>query len=376
MTTFCFDTRVVQDHFPGIGRYSFNLARSLGPLLERTEKLVLLRDPAAPSRHDLRALAGERVSVVDVAAPVFSLSQHWRIPALLRRLRVSVYHSPYFVMPLLPGVPAVVTVHDLIPLRTDGSSGRIHKLILVAALGMALRSCAAILTPSRATADDLRHYSAHAAGRVEAIPSAVDPSFHPQPRDLVERTLARLSVPDRYVLYVGSNRPHKNLPRLVEAWARVDWREGPLVVAGPWDPRIPAARRRAEELRLGNRVRFLGPVSEEDLPRLYAGATLFAFPSECEGFGFPIVEAMSCGAPVACSNAGALAEVAGGAAELFPPHDVGVMAEVLTGLLADAERRADLARRGSQRAAPLTWEATSRQVLSIYRKLSGLTPSL
>jgi glycosyltransferase involved in cell wall biosynthesis len=117
-------------------------------------------------------------------------------------------------------------------------------------------------------------------------------------------------------------------------------------------------------------------VSEEDLPRLYAGATLFAFPSECEGFGFPIVEAMSCGAPVACSNAGALAEVAGGAAELFPPHDVGVMAEVLTGLLADAERRADLARRGSQRAAPLTWEATSRQVLSIYRKLSGLTPSL
>jgi glycosyltransferase involved in cell wall biosynthesis len=376
MTTFCLDARVVQDHFPGIGRYTFNLAKGLGPLLDETERLVLLCDPYAPSRHDLRTLVTDRVTVVETSAPIFSLRQHWRIPLLLRRLNVAVYHSPYFVMPARPGVPAIVTIHDLIPLRAADSLSPIRKRIFVAALGMALRASAAILAPSQATAEDLRRHSTSVALRVRAIHSAVDPSFQPQPRELVEATLAKLHLPARFVLYVGSNRPHKNLPRLVEAWARVDWRDGPLIVAGPWDPRIPAARQRAEGLRLGQRIRFIGPVSEQDLPQLYGAATLFVFPSEYEGFGFPVVEAMSCGAAVACSNADALAETAGGAAELFPPRDVGAMASVLATLLGDEKRRTDLARRGLQRAASLTWEATSRQVLSIYRKVAELTPPL
>jgi alpha-1,3-rhamnosyl/mannosyltransferase len=244
-----------------------------------------------------------------------------------------------------------------------------------AALAVALRVSSAILTPSRAAAADLRRHTASVDGRVTAIHSAVDPSFRPQPLEQVERTLANLHVPDRYVLYVGSNRPHKNLPRLIEAWARVDWCDGPLVVAGPWEESVPAARERVAELRLGGRVQFLGAVSEDDLRRLYTGATLFVFPSEYEGFGFPVLEAMSCGAAVACSNAGSLAEIADGTAELFPPHDVDAMATVLTSLLADANRRSDLAQRGLQRAASLTWEATSRQVLAVYRRVAGVTPS-
>lgn len=370
MAVFCLDGRVVQDHFPGIGRYSFNLAKNLGPLLEASERLVLLRDPEAPSRHDLRSLTSERVSVVDVAAPVFSLRQHWQIPSLLQRLEVSVYHSPYFLMPFRPGVPAIVTIHDLIPLRVGESFGPLRKQIFAAALRRALRVSSAILTPSAATADDLRRYSPSIAARVSPISSAVDPSFHPPPCELVERMLVRCHLPDRYVLYVGSNRPHKNVVRLVEAWARVDWQEGPLLIAGPWDPRLPAAQRRAEELGLGEAIRFLDMVAEEDLPLLYAGATLFVFPSEYEGFGFPILEAMSCGTAVACSNVAALTEVANGAAALFPPHDVEAMAAVLTAVLTDTERRADLVRRGIQRAGCLTWEATSQQVLSIYRDVS------
>jgi alpha-1,3-rhamnosyl/mannosyltransferase len=375
MTTFCLDGRVVQEHFPGIGRYAFNLARALGPLLSKSERLVLLRDPNAPSRFDLRTLANERVTVVDVDAPIFSLRQHWRIPSLLRRLGVSVYHSPYFLMPARPGVPAIVTVHDLIPLRTADSFGLFRRAVFRAALAVALRVSSAILTPSRAAAADLRRHTASVDGRVTAIHSAVDPSFRPQPLEQVERTLANLHVPERYVLYVGSNRPHKNLPRLIEAWARVDWCDGPLVGAGPWEESVPAARERVAELRLGGRVQFLGAVSEDDLRRLYTGATLFVFPSEYEGFGFPVLEAMSCGAAVACSNAGSLAEIADGTAELFPPHDVDAMATVLTSLLADANRRSDLAQRGLQRAASLTWEATSRQVLAVYRRVAGVTPS-
>lgn len=375
MMIFCLDTRVVQDHFPGIGRYALNLARGLGRLLDDDERLVLLRDPDALSRHDPRSLGNDRVAVVDVDAPVFSLRQHWRIPLLLQSLGVSVYHSPYLLMPARPRVPALVTIHDLIPTRADSAVGPVRRCLFAVALRMALTASAVVLTPSQTTADDLRRHAGSAAARVVAIESAVDPCFHPQLRARVDTTLTKLRLPERYVLYVGSNRPHKNLPRLIEAWAKVNWREGPLVVAGPWDPRIPAARECVEALGLQARVRFLGPVAEEDLPPLYAGATLFVCPSEYEGFGFPVVEAMSCGAAVACSNAGAAAEIAGGAAELFPPQDVGAMAATLTALLADPERRADLARRGVERTASLTWERTSRRVLSLYRELARLTPS-
>lgn len=374
MTSFCLDTRVVQDHFPGVGRYSFNLARGLAPLLEECERLILLRDPDASSRHDLRDLVSRRVTVVDVAAPVFSLRQHWQIPSLLRSRGVSVYHSPYLLMPIRPGVPALVTIHDLIPLRPDSSVDPIRRRLFATALRLALRASAVVLTPSQTTAEDLRRYAGRAAGHVVAIPCAVDLGLLPPPRTSVESTRRKLGLPERYVLYVGSNRPHKNLPRLVEAWSRVDWRDGPLVIAGSWDPRIPAARERAKDLRLGERIRFLGPVAEEDLPPLYAGATLFVCPSEYEGFGFPVAEAMACGVPVTCSGAGALAEIAGGAAELFSPFDVGAMAAALTALLADPERRTALARCGSERAASLTCEAMSRQVLSIYRELARFTP--
>jgi alpha-1,3-rhamnosyl/mannosyltransferase len=267
-----------------------------------------------------------------------------------------------------------VTIHDLIPIRADSSVGPIRRRLFAVALRMALRVSATVLTPSQTTAEDLHRHVGPGAAKIVAIESAVSPSFHPQPRALVDTTLSKLRLPDRYVLYVGSNRPHKNLPRLIEAWARVDWRDGPLVLAGSWDPRIPAARDRVKALGLGERVRFLGPVAEEDLPPLYAGATLFVCPSEYEGFGLPVVEAMSCGAAVACSNAGALAEIAGDAAQLFPPHDVGAMAAVLTTLLADPERRTELVRRGAERTASLTWETTSRRVLSIYRELARLTP--
>ncbi len=155
----------------------------------------------------------------------------------------------------------------------------------------------------------------------------------------------RLGVPARYALYVGSNKPHKNLARLVDAWPHVR-QAVPLVVAGPWDPRFSEARVRGAALEAAGRLHWIGHVADTDLPALYAGAACVVIPSEFEGFGLPVLEAMACGAPVACARAGSLPEVAGDAAALFDPFDVDAIAHTVDGILGDDARRAVLAQRG------------------------------
>jgi len=122
-------------------------------------------------------------------------------------------------------------------------------------------------------------------------------------------------------------------------------------------------------------VRFLGPVPEDDLPALYAGATLFVFPSLYEGFGLPVLEAMACGTPVACSNTSSLPEVVGDAALTFDPADSSAIARAITRVLADAELRQVLRERGLAQAAGFSWERTAAKTLEVYRRAAGNKPT-
>ena len=135
-----------------------------------------------------------------------------------------------------------------------------------------------------------------------------------------------------------------------------------------WDRRYPEPQLQVKALGLEDRVRFLGTVPEDDLPALYGGATVFVFPSEYEGFGLPVLEAMACGTPVACSNTSSLPEVAGDAVLYFDPTNIESMAHTLDRMLADAELRADLRERGLARASDFSWERTAQETLKVYRK--------
>jgi glycosyltransferase involved in cell wall biosynthesis len=198
------------------------------------------------------------------------------------------------------------------------------------------------------------------------IPLAAAPGFRPQPRDLVRSLCARLDIPDRYVLYVGTDKPHKNLRRLLEAWARLQPTGLPLVLAGLRNHGYPTLRRRVEELALNGVVRFLGPLAEEDLPTLYSGALVFAFPSEYEGFGLPVLEAMACGAPVLTTTESSLPEVAGDAALLVDAYEVEALARGLGELLGREELRRYLVEKGLRRAKEFSWERCARETLRVY----------
>jgi len=341
LTGYVLDARTAADHFPGIGRYTANLARALVPLLEQTEEMILLRDPTQPSTLDLTELAGERVRVVDVPISPFSPRQQWKLPRLLRRLRADVYHSPYYLMPYWPGVPSVVTIHDLIPLRYPEYFTPFQRLVYGVTVRLAARTAKMVLADSRSAAHDLQRFLGLSEARIRVVPAAADPTFHVCTAVEVKAIREKYDLPEGYVLHLSSNKPHKNLVRLVEAWALLEERGETfghsLALAGQVSPRYPEARDRIRLLSMKGRVRVLGRIPDRDLPALYSGASWFVFPSLYEGFGLPVLEAMACGTPVVCSNTSSLPEIVGDAAITFDPLETEAIAEALAYALADPD---------------------------------------
>ncbi len=366
------DVRTATKHFPGIGRYATSLALSMNELLAAGEQLTLLGDLPGTETHD-NSLSVAEFRSIPVSVSPFSASQQWRIPGLLRRLPLSgpaIYHSPYYLFPYLTGMPAVLTIYDVTPLLYPQSVSLKARTFFRVIVTVALRAASEILTVSEATRCDLTRYFSVDPARIRVTPLAAEARFRPQPAGEIDRIRAKYDLPARYVLYFGINKPHKNLPALIDAFSQLAAQHTPpLIIGGAWDRRYPQARNRAAQLRLGESVRFLGPVDEADLPALYSAATIFVFPSLYEGFGLPVLEAMSCGTPVACANTASLPEIVGQAALLFDPCSVAEIKEAMAKLLEDDPLRADLSARGPEQAKQFSWHQTAASTLRCYRDL-------
>jgi alpha-1,3-rhamnosyl/mannosyltransferase len=369
------DGRYIQDHYPGIGRYTYSLISALAPLATDESFVVLTNPDTTNTRHDLDALAAyPNVRLVPVGIPTSSLTEQVRLPALISRLSLSLLHSPYYVHPYRLRVPTLLTVYDTIPARFPHYFSLPTRVLIRVLKRLALRTAAHCVAISNSTKADFARLHGVDPGRMTAIPLAADGCFRPAQPAAIASVRKQYRLPDSYALYVGVNKPHKNLVRLIDAWSslegsadQVGHRQTVLVLAGQEDTRYPQARRRAEELGLTDSVRFLGAVSESTLPALYSGSVVFVFPSLYEGFGLPVLEAMACGTPVACSNSSSLPELVGDAALTFEPTDVASIAETLLLLLGDTEVRSDMSRRGLDRARRFSWTETARRTLALYR---------
>lgn len=272
-------------------------------------------------------------------------------------------HATDHVLPALRRA-TVFTLHDLTHHFHPETQAPLNRLYLKLMTPRFLAAATMTVTDSDATRrDTLAVYRADPS-RVVAVPLGVGRWFSPQPPDVVAAVRSRYRLPTRFVLFVGTLEPRKNVASLLRALdASPDL---VLVIAGRHGWFVRELLAQLARARCRPRVHLLGEVPDQDLPALYSAARVFAYPSLYEGFGLPVLEAMACGTPVVCSNTSSLPEVASDAAQFVAPLDASALARALNGLWTDDTVRAEYRERGLRRARAFTWEAAARQTLAVY----------
>jgi glycosyltransferase involved in cell wall biosynthesis len=340
---------------------------------------------------DVRQFAGlpANFEIVTYARRDSARLDHLALPRLIRRLRPDVTHIPFHRVPLFLEKPYAVTIHDLSSIFYDESPRLLHAAHRFR-LRRGLERADGIIAVSGATQRDVLNLVPRTADRIRLIYNAPDTMF--LDRRLSEspgagaaqnlsrerhRILERYQIRYPFLLYAGSIRPQKNIPRLIEAFAvaraglanHAGYRDLRLIIIGDEISRHPDVRRAVIHSRVEDSVRFLGFIPFETLRVFHELATAFVFPSLYEGFGLPPLEAMASGVPVIASAVSSLPEVVGGAAMLVNPENVFDIARGITEVLLNDMLREELIRKGRKQAANFSWARTAEAVLKLYAEL-------
>ncbi|MCR5662381.1 MAG: glycosyltransferase family 4 protein [bacterium] len=266
------------------------------------------------------------------------------------------------------GIPKIVTVHDLMPVtHADLILTGKHKLLkpIFAKQASWLSAADGLISVSEATAESLKK-TIPDLPPIKVIPHGTPHNFARSKPEVIEAYRKKMQLPEKFILYFGGLSRNKNVETLIEALHGKNLL--PLIVAG--------AGTEDETKRLINKykdydVRWLGRVPAPDVMPLYSAATLFVMPSLVEGFGLPIIEAMGCGTPVACSNISSLPEAAGDCAAFFNPHDKDNIARVISETLANPSRMEELVKRGLERAKNFTFRKTAEKTWEAYHDFAN-----
>jgi len=346
----------------GIGRYLRNLMAGL----LTDGKIEALHAWVKPGM-ELPMHARDRLKTHVESARLYGLWEQVSLRRKAGRVPIDIFHAPHYIVPLGLQVPLVVTIHDVIHLVFPKSPP--HKGYAALQMRIAVNSARAIITPSDFSRRELTRYFPGTAEKTVAIPHGLEPGFFDPPADTDLEIKQRLRLPERYLLYVGNHKPHKNLGQLLDICRELFCRhpDVQLCVTGRREEEGGRLFREVRRLGLESRVRFLGNLDNEALRVSYRNACCLSFPSLYEGFGFPPLEAMACGTPVVAFRVASLPEVIGEGGILVPPGDLkGFHAAVATLLTNDAAR-AEWREKGRRRASVFRWEDATDRHVEVYR---------
>jgi glycosyltransferase involved in cell wall biosynthesis len=363
------DARALLTQRTGIGVYTENIVRHLAG----REGMEV--DLFTPREVDPRPDFPRGVRFVPDSHKFGTVWIQTHLPRRLDEARSEVLLAALTISPARVSVPAVSVVHDLTPL----SHPEWHRKKVVVAflpwIERTLDRAARVIAVSEATARDLRERFPEVSGKITVVPHGVQETFRPaaDPAE-ADATRAEYTRSRKYILYLGTLEPRKNLLRLVSACERL-WREKrsrpDLLLAGGAGWRSAPLLERIARSPFRDKIHRVGYVDPEDAPLLYRAAEVFCYPSIEEGFGLPVLEAMACGVPVVVSTAAALQETAGGAALSAPADDDALLAEAIARVLEEPNLREDRVARGLERAAKFRWEDSARRTADVLRLACG-----
>ena len=333
----------------GIGIYALELLREWAARPGGFEFRVYVHQSAKPL---VEGLTSESFSLRTVSFPQHSNPRRYLFANLLaaRERKAVVFHVSQFEA-VLVGQHQIITVHDLIPLQTLIS--RVQRFYFREVLPRSLARAARVITPSQTTADLLQERYRTPASKIRVIPHGVR---------TFKSDVAPAQFDRPYILFAGRLTTYRNLDRLVSAFLRIQDRiEHDLILAGEgagFKLDVPHPR-----------IRMTGYVDDDALCALYRGASVFVFPSQSEGFGFPPLEAMLCGTPVVTSKESSLPEVCGSAALFVDPRSADSIAEGLLRVLLDQQLQAELREAGTHRVREITWRASAERHLQVFKEI-------
>jgi len=355
----------------GLGRYAESLARALVAADPGSYALFYNRERGIEPLVGLEHLPSRTIALG---------YKPWRMLVWLGQLAcvgfdrllpgAGLFHATEHLLLPLRSTPTVLTVHDLIFRHLPEHHKLLNRWYLNLTLPLYCRRATHIIAVSKDTQRDLVATYGLPPEKITVIYEAAAPRFRPQPAEAVNVVRARYGLPDRYLLFVGTIEPRKNLTRLLDAFEAVHAERltDGLVIVGKrgWLYKDFFARVEASPVR--ETILFPGYVPDEDLPAVYAGAQASVLPSLYEGFGLPALEAMACGTPTVASNAASIPEVGGEAALYFDPNDLEVMTRTIRRVLREAALREEMQARGLAQAARFSWERTAQETLAVYRQ--------
>ena len=366
----CLDLSAAVHGRAGVGRYSQRLTEALSVLGNDEYSIFYNRPEDAQIAPPLDRLPRIPLALGD---------KPWRARVALAHLihqpqdrlfgSPDLFHALDHLLPHLTRTPSVFTLYDLTYRVQPATHNTLNRLYLTLLMPSFLRRAGAVIAISESTRRDALQVYGLDPAQVTVVYGGVDPGFCPAPPAAQAALRQKYTLPERFILSVGTIEPRKNLTTLLDAYHTLRQSDPDLglVIAGRRGWRSASFFERLRTLGLEAVVQLLGPVPDADLPALYSVATVFAYPSLYEGFGLPPLEAMACGTPVVASNTSSLPEVVGDAGLLVESHDVTRLAAYIKMALTDKTLRADLRARGLMQARRFTWEAAARATSQVYQ---------
>jgi glycosyltransferase involved in cell wall biosynthesis len=357
---------------PGIGRYMRRIVEGVLQQAPQNDYVLIM----APGTEELVAgSSGKNVKTIVTTLPYYSVREQFELRSISRDERLDLFHSPHFLMPLLPTCPTVITIHDVIYIACkEDLESRVGRLYYKWMMKAAAHQSKRIITVSTFSKSDIVRLLSVSPEKVDVVLSGVESTFNPvTDSDKLRRISQKYGATKPFILYTGIYKLRKNHAGLLRAFAELR-RAGvdvQLLIGGPLNEGKAILERLARDLNVFEDVIFAGFIDESDLPALYSAARVYACPSNYEGFGFTILEAMACGTPVVCNPATSLPEVGGDAVLWADASSPTEFASALVRACQDSSLRGNLVERGFRNVSRFRWERAVSETLDTYNTVTA-----